>query len=122
MLAPLPAGGIRWETSIYLNKKCEGKPVARLSASLMSTRYTLKPTPSCMPATSATPGSPEGSQRSGEVSELAVKESKPSFWWRKRAVADAAKAQAAAVPENVPSNLVDVQYSKRVQGFMRPRK
>ena len=120
MLAPLPAGGIRWETSIYLNKKCEGKPVARLSASLMSTRYTLKPTPSCMPAASAMPGSPEGSQSSCEIGGLAVEELKPSFWRRKRVVADAAKA--TTVPDGVPSNLADVQYSKRVQGFMRPRK
>ena len=126
MLAPVPAGGIRWETSIYLNRQCEGKPVARLSASLLSTRYTLKPTPSCMPATSASaPGSLEGAQPSGEADGndgLAVEDCKPSFWRRKRAVADAPKAEATAVPEGVPSNLADVQYSKRVQGFMRPRK
>ena len=126
MLAPLPAGGIRWETSIYLNKQCEGKPVARLSASLLSTRYTLKPTPSCMPATSAsTPGGSEGGRSSGEadsVDGVAVEVSKPSFWRRKRAVADASKAETKTVPEGVPANLADVQYSKRVQGFMRPRK
>ena len=53
---------------------------------------------------------------------VAVEVSKPSFWRRKRAVADASKAETKTVPEGVPANLADVQYSKRVQGFMRPRK
>ena len=127
MLAPLPAGGIRWETSIYLNRQCEGKPVARLSASLLSTRYTLKPTTSCMP-TGSSPASCSDTTlqpAAARAPELLVAEgSKPGFWRRKRAVADASlkAAEAAAAAAGVPANLADVQYSKRVQGFMRPRK
>jgi len=127
MLAPLPAGGIRWETSIYLNKQCEGKPVARLSASLLSTRYTLKPTASCMPTTCGPVSGSDGTlqKAAAHATELLVTEGlKPGFWRRKRAVADVSlkAAEAAAAAAGVPANLADVQYSKRVQGFMRPRK
>jgi len=127
MLAPLPTGGIRWETSIYLNKQCEGKPVARLSASLLSTRYTLKPTTSCMPTTCGPASGSDGTLQSAaaHAPQLLVTEGlKPGFWRRKRAVADVSlkAAEAAAAAAGVPANLADVQYSKRVQGFMRPRK
>ena len=123
MLAPLPAGGIRWETAIYLNKQCEGKPVARLSASLLSTRYTLKPTTSCMPTSLGSHGALPSAEAGGSGSSSFTEGLKPGFWRRRRAVTDVElKAEAAAVPAGVPANLADVQYSKRVQGFMRPRK
>ena len=127
MLAPLPVGGVRWETAIYMSRECEGKPVARLSASLLSTRYTLKPTTSCMPTgTGPAPGS-DGTLHSAvaRAPELLLTEGlKPGFWRRKRAVADVSlrAPEAAAAAAGVPANLADVQYSKRVQGFMRPRK
>ena len=123
MMAPLPAGGIRWETAIYLNKQCEGKPVARLSASLLSTRYTLKPTASCMPTSSVSSAGADGMLHLDGPMSPSSEGSKPGLWRRKRAVTDVGpKAEAAAVPTGVPPNLADVQYSKRVQGFMRPRK
>lgn len=129
MMAPM--GGVGWETSIYLNKECTGKPVARLASSWMSTRYSLEPTPHCLTPVepAAGPRRAPVSPRSGldqDFDSLSIAEREASLVEGNIRCGFAAKggavADACAVPAGVPPKLAMVQYSKRVQGFMRPRK
>lgn len=121
-------GGVGWETSIFLNKECTGKPVARLASSWMSTRYSLEPTPHCL-TPSAPPAGPRQAPLSPRTGAAEAPDSLRCLGREASRVGENASClfsvkggEPGTVPEGVPQKLAMVQYSKRVQGFMRPRK